>query len=184
VKFLAEVLEESDRLVLFGPHTPETVSYWKLDPRRVELGGLLPAQELLRRLRAEFEVLFVPMSFEVAGHAANMKVGFPSKIADYTATGVPMLICGPAYCSAVRWALANSPCAEVVTSEANGELRAAIDRLRSLPHRQFLGSQALKIGRQLFSHEVVTRRFLSALQTLGKVQPQSIDCETAAPDNR
>ena len=76
---------------------------WGLDLPNIRLGGLLKSDELLRRLRADADVLFVPMSFAADDHD-NMRMGFPSKLTDYTAVGLPLLIAGPADCSAVRWA--------------------------------------------------------------------------------
>lgn len=163
LKLLTEVFEQGDKLVLFGPHTSESLRYWNLEAENIELAGLLPANELLHRLRTEFDVLFVPMSFEVAGHADNMRMGFPSKIADYTATGVPLLICGPDYCSAVRWAREWEDVAEVVTSEQPGELAKAVERLRSVRYRELLAGRALEIGNRLFSYSAVETAFLTEL---------------------
>lgn len=163
LKRLAGSLAPEDRLVLFGPHTPESLSNWQLEQKNIELGGLLPAGELLERLRKEFDVLFVPMSFDMGGHDDVMRLGFPSKIADYTATGVPLLVCGPEYCSAVQWARSNHPVAEVVASEDSGELATALSRLRSLEHRNFLARRALDVGERLFSHAIAESIFFSAL---------------------
>lgn len=113
-------------LVLFGPITSEQAKSAGLDRPNVKLGGLIPATELLLRLRAEADVLFVPMSFAMEDRA-NMRMGFPSKLTDYTAAGLPMLICGPPDCSAVRWAHSYTRVAQVAAGE--DELGAAAARL-------------------------------------------------------
>ena len=56
-----------------------------------------------------------------------MKISFPSKLTDYTATGLPLLIHAPAYSSAVRWARAEHDVAEIVDEPGEAPLRAAID---------------------------------------------------------
>jgi len=87
-----------------------------------------------------------------------MEMAFPSKLADYTATGVPLLIYGPSYCSAVAWARDNAGVAEVVETE--DDLSSAIKRLVTNPdHRIALGKRALNIGREYFSHARVQQRF-------------------------
>src|SRR5687768_10395858 len=101
-------------------------------------------------LREEADALFVPMSFDESDRA-NMEMAFPSKLADYTATGLPLLIYGPAYCSAVVWARDNQGVAEVVEDKA--DLSDAINRLANDPsHRVALGKRALATGREYFTH--------------------------------
>jgi hypothetical protein len=163
LRTLAESLEADDELFLFGPHTRGTVKNWNLDMAAIKLGGLLPSGDLLGRLRQDFDVLFVPMSFYDRGHSTNMRLAFPSKLADYTAVGLPLLICGPDYCSAVRWARENAPVAEIVSSKSAREMREAIGRLRSADYRELLGRRALNIGATLFSYERAQHIFCSAL---------------------
>jgi len=81
-------------------------------------------------------------------------MGFPSKLADCSAIGVPLLIYGPNYCSAVRWARENPGVAEVV--EAPDGLAEVVQRLAGDPVlRQELGTRALEIGHRYFAHETV-----------------------------
>jgi hypothetical protein len=91
-----------------------------------------------------------------------MEMAFPSKLADYTATGVPLLIYGPSYCSAVTWARENPGVAEVVESEP--DLAAAIARLAGDPdHRVALGKRALDTGREYFTHARTQQLFHQSL---------------------
>ncbi|HEU4836374.1 MAG TPA: hypothetical protein VFS90_18235, partial [Pyrinomonadaceae bacterium] len=161
---LQKALEPVDgRLLIFGPLTEIEAQQVGLTHRNTRIGGLLSSTELLKRLREEADGLFVPMSF-AASDRANMEMAFPSKLADYTATGVPLLIYGPSYCSAVAWARENAGVAEVV--EAESELATAVAQLANNPdHRLALGKRALDIGRQYFTHARVQQifyQFLSA----------------------
>ncbi len=101
------------RLLLFGPLLPEDVRSRGLDLPHVVQCGLVSFRELIERCRAEADFLYVPMSFDPSDRA-NMELSFPSKLTDYTAAGLPLLIRGPAWCSAVRWAKENSGVAEVI----------------------------------------------------------------------
>jgi len=114
-------------------------------------------------LREEADTLFVPMSFRLADRA-NMELAFPSKLADYTAAGLPLLIYGPPYCSAVAWAHENSGVAEVVQTEQRTELAQALARLATDPARRLdLAKKALQVGRQYFAHDAVQQVFDRAL---------------------
>jgi glycosyltransferase involved in cell wall biosynthesis len=145
------------RLLIFGPLTREVAQRIGLDDPQTEICGLLSAVDLLKRLRDEADALFVPMSFDACDRS-NMEMAFPSKLADYTATGVPLLIYGPSYCSAVAWAKENLGVAEVVESE--NDLAKSIAKLANNPdHRIALGQRGLSTGREYFSHARVQQRF-------------------------
>lgn len=153
------------RLLIFGPLTADQARQNGLDLANITICGLLPSPELINRLRNEADALFVPMSFDAA-ERSNMQMSFPSKLTDYTAVGVPLLIYGPSYCSAVGWAKANRGVAEVV--EAENELGAAVRRLANDPrHRMKLGTVALEIGRRHFSHSTVQDVFKRAITSRG-----------------
>jgi glycosyltransferase involved in cell wall biosynthesis len=149
----------SGRLLIFGPTTPAEAQQFGLnDP---EVRGLLPAAELVTTLRDEADALFVPMSFDAADRS-NMEMAFPSKLADYTATGLPLLIYGPAYCSAVTWARENPGVAAVVESEP--DLTSAITLLANNPDTRIaLGRRALHAGRDYFTHDRIQEQFYKAL---------------------
>jgi len=150
------------RLLLYGPHTPEQLKSWGLDLPNVFPQGMLPSGELLLRLQRDADFVFAPMAFDPTV-SFNMRMGFPSKIPDYTATGLPLLIWGPSYCSAVRWAQEYGPVAEVVATQNPEDPDAAIARLEDRVHRESLGRAARAIGTQLFSHENCFSVFRSAL---------------------
>lgn len=150
------------RLLIFGPTNQENARQNGFDDPRVVLGGMLRSDEVIARLRDEADALFVPMSFDPVDRA-NMELAFPSKLADYTATGLPLLIYGPTYCSAVHWAIDNVGVAEVVQSEDQSLLTQAIQRLADAPTRAALGERALEVGRRYFTHGVAQRIFHNAL---------------------
>ena len=144
------------RLLIFGPNQ------FGLDDPNTENCGLISSSQLLTRLREEAHALFVPMSFD-ASDRVNMQMAFPSKLADYTATGLPLLIYGPTYCSAVVWACENPGIAEVVETEAN--LSDAIARLAHDPDtRVALGKRALIVGREYFTHNRAKQIFHNAIR--------------------
>ena len=150
------------RVLIFGPLMPDAAIQSGLVD--AEVCGLLSWSDLMTRLRDEADALFVPMSFDACDRA-NMEMAFPSKLADCTATGLPLLIYGPDYCSAVSWACENQGVAEVVEDEKN--LGAVIQRLASDPvHRVSLGKRALDVGHEYFSHERVQQLFHQVLRSV------------------
>jgi glycosyltransferase involved in cell wall biosynthesis len=124
---------------------------------------LLKSTALLEELRRRVDVLFVPMSF-AAGDRANMEMGFPSKLTDYMAVGIPLLVVGPPYSSVVKWARDYADVAEVIDNNDVVNWDAAIRRLVTNPaHRFKLGRAALTVGHHLFSHAAAQTQFARAL---------------------
>ena len=147
------------KLTIFGPLSQEEARANALDGPNVVLKGLVSSDELLRQLREDADALFVPMSFS-QGDRRNMEMAFPSKLADYTAVGLPLVIYGPEYCSAVRWARENNGVAEIVVREDGYELSETIRRLAQDPdYRVKLGERALEVGQRYFASDVAQRVF-------------------------
>jgi glycosyltransferase involved in cell wall biosynthesis len=147
------------RLLIFGPTTAAEAQ--QLGLNNADIRGLVSSSELLTSLRNEADALFVPMSFDPADRV-NMEMAFPSKLADYTAAGLPLLIYGPTYCSAVTWARENASVAMVVDSETN--LPEAITLLANNPDTRIaLGRRALTAGREYFTHDRIREQFYKAL---------------------
>lgn len=157
------LLSLQGRLLLFTPLTPETAAGAGLTGRNVEVRGMLESPDLIKRCRDEADMLFVPMSFENVDRA-NTEISFPSKLTDYTAMGLPLLIHGPPYSSVVRWARDNPRVAEVVDTDDADRLAEAVKRLEKNPeYRTRLAAEALAVGNRLFSHATASATFHGAL---------------------
>jgi hypothetical protein len=156
--------ESGGQLEIFGPLTSEVAVRAGLAEPGVRLNGLVKAEEFVPLLRERVDLLFAPMSF-APEDAENMKLSFPSKLTDYTACGLPILIYGPEYSSAVRWAKANHGVACVVTDDSGPALREAVRVLQSDPAlRCDLATKAIELGARAFSAETAGRTFTDALR--------------------
>lgn len=63
----------------------------------------LPSAYLIDELHEQYDLLFSPQSFEDA-QLRLMETNFPSKLVDYSSSGIPCLIWGPSTSSSVIWA--------------------------------------------------------------------------------
>jgi hypothetical protein len=161
---LAKVLEKFDhKLIIYSPLSQESIQQLGLNQSNVTTRSLIPSQKLIYTLRQEADVLFVPMSFD-QDERPNMEMSFPSKLTDYTGIGLPLLIWGPSYCSAVRWARDNLEVAEVVETKESTNLLYSIKKLtENLEYRRKLANNALIMGFNYFSHSNVIRQFYQSL---------------------
>lgn len=158
----AALRQVGGRLLIFGLDATG-VSRSGLDAPNVEARGLMPSADMIRAFREEADTLVVPMSFDPA-HRHNMRAGFPSKLADYTAAGLPLLVTGPSDSSAVLWVGENAPVAEVVTQPGAEPLVPALLRLKEdAAHRVALAAAAIRVGEKFFAPERARETFLGAI---------------------
>jgi glycosyltransferase involved in cell wall biosynthesis len=174
---LGRILRELEgRLLLFGPHDVRALSAMGVNLQNVEIGGVLNSAELIRRLRLDADVLFLPMSFRPED-SKWFALNFPSKLTDYTATALPILIWGPKESSAVKWATMEPGVAAVVTNPDECVMAATLNRLRQDANwRSRLGSAAAEAGQRYFSPESAQSTFYESLHRLPK---QSESCISA-----
>jgi len=157
---LAEALEPMDaKLVLFsGGYVTQAL----LARRNVQAREFVASELLAEELRQAVDVLFLPMSFAPRDRT-NQTLGFPSKLTEYTAACLPLLVCGPAYCSAARWARENPGVAELVETQDRAALGTALSLLADADHRARLALRAAEVGSAMFSYEAVHAKFVAAL---------------------
>jgi glycosyltransferase involved in cell wall biosynthesis len=149
------------RLLLFGPFDFASLKAKGINTQCVSLSGMLESQELIKRLNADADVVFVPESFE-SGHAMNLS--FPSKLTDYTAAATPLLIWGPEGSAAVNWAAAEPGVAAVVTEQNERSMAKMLERLAAdSGWRRQLSAAAVEVGKRYFSAERAEAVFYDAL---------------------
>jgi glycosyltransferase involved in cell wall biosynthesis len=141
------------RLLVYGEAPPESASAIRQEPNIEWRGRVDSSQELVEQCRAEAHAMYVPMSYRQQDRP-NMEVSFPSKLADYTAVGLPLIVDGPEYCSTVRWSRENPGTAEIITDESADALAEAVARLlRDPAHRLQLANEAIRLGQQYFGFD-------------------------------
>jgi hypothetical protein len=159
---MAIALQEiGGRLLVFGPKPFAAVDAFLQEPN-LELQGTLSSPEMIRRCREQAHAIFVPMSYSKSDRH-NMEISFPSKLADCTATGLPLIIDGPGYCSAVRWARENPGVSEIVTEESVDGLRTALQQLQDPAVRLRLAREAIRRGKEYFGHDRAFSTLMNAL---------------------
>jgi glycosyltransferase involved in cell wall biosynthesis len=158
------------RLLVYGDSSPEAASAISQELNIEWRGRVESSRELIRQCRAEAHTIYVPMSYREQDRP-NAEISFPSKLADCTAVGLPLIVDGPEYCSTVRWARENPGVAEVITDESVDSLAEAVARLlQDSAHRFRLAREAISLGQQYFGFD----RAVSILYSkLASPQPTS-----------
>jgi hypothetical protein len=107
-------------------------------------------------------LLYLPASFHER-ERVDVSTLFPSKLADYTAVGLPVLVWGPAYSSAARWAADNPGATELVTGPGPAALQPALQRLSDPVHAARVATAGVAAGARDFDPLAVRSRFWGAL---------------------
>lgn len=151
---LAKVLKiYNGQLNIYSPLTIDQAKSFGLAQPHINLMGMLSSNELIERLHNEADALFIPMSFNDK-HRTSTEVSFPSKLVDYTASGLPLFIYGPPYCSAIKWAKENYFMTEIVDSKDNHTFESAVKRLLfDVDHCKKLAKDSINAGNLFFSYE-------------------------------
>ena len=121
--------ERSDiELHVFGPkpHWPSDVIDHYRNTERYH--GSLPPDEMNTKI-SEFDAILVTMSFNES-LKKRMMTSFPSKLIEGVQHGLPIIVWGPSYCSAVDWARRGDR-AMMVTEPSAGALVEAIENTYS-----------------------------------------------------
>ena len=150
------------RLEVFGPNPRWTSGAVAEFRSRGLYHGFIPSNELTESLQ-QFQAALVVMSFSPS-HRRRMATSFPSKMIDATQVGLPVVIWGPEYCSAVKWAR-NGERALCVTDPNPSAIRAALEELASSPAEQErLAKSSREAAATDFNHERIQTQFIDALR--------------------
>jgi glycosyltransferase involved in cell wall biosynthesis len=167
---IADVIEEMGGLLnVYGPYNRQDLANMGLNHTGVTALGLLPSRDVILAMRETAQVLIAQMSFRLEDKE-NIKRCFPSRLADYTATGVPVLIYAPPYSSAIRWGLEQKGVVALVDTRDKETLRSTLVQIASdATLRQQMGANALKVGSEFFSAERSRSVFYKALLSPGNL---------------
>jgi glycosyltransferase involved in cell wall biosynthesis len=122
----------------------------------------IPPNQLIESLRC-YNAVLVVMSFDAAMQR-RMSTSFPSKLTEAMQLGLPIVIWGPEYCSAVQWARRGDR-ALCVTNPNPSTLRRRIEELAgSQSEQEGLAARARDAAEGDFNPERIQAQFIAALQ--------------------
>ena len=161
VDAIAGVLKENGhQLILYsGTKPPEGFT-----PQHIERRDPVPAAQLVERLHEEADLLLLYTDFS-SSMREIVKTLFPSKMVDYTAAAVPIVVVAPGYACIVDYLRSRPMAAELVTDNNPEVVASAIERLLAQSEkRKMLAEGAMEAGLQDFDHAKVFGQFCDALR--------------------
>ena len=150
------------RLEVFGPNPLWTSGAVDEFRSRGVYRGFIAPNELAESLQ-KFQAALVVMSF-APSHRRRMTTSFPSKMIDAMQLSLPVVIWGPEYCSAVKWARRRKR-AFCVTDPNPSAIRRALEELAASPAEQErLAESSREAAATDFNHERIQAQFVDALR--------------------
>lgn len=131
LRAFADIVQQvNGSLHLYGSHSHEALQREGLLHDAIIPHASIPWAETYQHLTQHACALFCPVSFQPAD-ATIMRMLFPSKLADYTACGLPIIIWGPDDSSAVAWARARDHAAFVCTDPGGKGIADFLTKLQT-----------------------------------------------------
>ena len=132
--------------------------------------GGFPASELWQKVQAECDAVWLPY----AHHDHNQRLyatHFPSKLTEYMALGMPVLITGPAHATGVKWGAAHADATVTLPDAGAAEIAAAVEKLRNDPEARVAIAAKSRGGDQDFDPVRIREQFMAVLQSAASSRP-------------
>jgi glycosyltransferase involved in cell wall biosynthesis len=164
VKMLSAIREASVRLIVWG-HAPGGAAAPLAEARDVvDLRGFVPSHKAWEAVKRECDAVIFPYLDPPGAMERMYSIHFPSKLPEYLALGMPILMVGPACATGVKWASRNNEAVLLPESATCDSWIAALHQLRSdNALRTRLGTVALAAGARDFNPLDIQKRFQSVL---------------------
>lgn len=164
-KFADIIGQKGHQLYLLSNMSPAEVNDIKFRYKNVHLVPWIKTDHLIEYLCRRVDVLVLFQDYNPVNLEANA-INFPSKLSDYTQTGLPILIIGPKKGSAYKFAEANGNSFWYVAGDGaidQEALSTILKDFQDVAKRQKMGGAASKIGKELFSSSVANALFTAKI---------------------
>lgn len=129
--------------------------------------GFAPAEVTWQHIRAECDALLLP--YHSLEYALLYRTHFPSKLPEYLALRMPVVIIGPAYATGVVWGRRNPDAAMTLVDPDSRMLEEALAHLRcSATLRINLAEAAYAAGQRDFDPRKIREAFCSTLAEVAR----------------
>lgn len=126
----------------------------------VELRGFKPASEAWSGIQRDCDAVWLAYPVPAGEFERLYRHHFPSKLPEYLALGLPVIVTGPSYATGVHWALANNQAAIArVDPSVDDMIRVFSDLTGSADLRGSLAREAISAGNRDFDPALIVRTF-------------------------
>lgn len=140
----------------------------------VELRGFKPAREVWAEIQRDCDAVWLPYPVPAGEFERLYRCHFPSKLPEYLALGLPVIVSGPAYATGVKWGLAQNKavitCIDPEPAGVSGLLR---DLAGNAELRLQLAKAGFAAGERDFAPARIVAQFKRTLAEAAQVSSHS-----------
>jgi glycosyltransferase involved in cell wall biosynthesis len=128
-------------------------------------GRISPPEKAWDAVKSECDAVILPYAWEAETDSTDLyRTHFPSKLPEYLALGMPVIVMGPDYATGVRWAVRNADSVLTLTKNDPASWQERLESLRQSPdERVRLAKAALVVGQRDFNPADIRGKFLNTL---------------------
>jgi len=171
VKMLPAIRTAGARLLVWGHKPGGAAAPLAAATDVVELRGFVPSSRAWKEVKHECDAVVFPYLDPPGAMERMYSIHFPSKLPEYLALGMPILMVGPECATGLKWAKRNPGVVLLPDEPTHEGWVASLERLRGeAPLRAALGAAAWAAGGRDFDPAAIRSRFLRALgETAGSL---------------
>ena len=127
----------------------------------IDYRGFVPAMDAWRSVQRECDAVILPYPNPAGPLERLYRHHFPSKLPEYLALGLPVIVTGPSYATGVKWALRNADAAQSWTETDPNEFAQVLTVLREdASRRTELAEHGFAAGERDFEPRRIRAEFL------------------------
>lgn len=171
LRLLPALRSANARIVLYsrrpaGPYAAlaeaEDVCEWR---------GFVPAAEAWSAIQRDCDAVWLPYPNPAGRMERLFRHHFPSKLPEYLALGMPVVVTGPGFATGARWAADHPSAAVFAPADDLGELAQLLIRLREQgPLRRSLAEGAWTAGEAQFSPRELVAKFNAHIERAARAR--------------
>ncbi|MDI1335072.1 MAG: glycosyltransferase [Lacunisphaera sp.] len=152
------------RLVLYGRAPGPELAALAAATDCCEFRGFVPSAAAWAGIQRDCDAVWLPYPNPAGSMERLYRHHFPSKLPEYLALGMPVIVTGPDYATGVRWARANAAAVVVASGADQAEMTALFQTLAT-DHaaRRQLAERGWAAGQRDFDPAAICAQFLAHL---------------------
>jgi glycosyltransferase involved in cell wall biosynthesis len=164
VRLIPALRASGSRLIVYArPPGPDCSELYTASDC-VELRGFKPAAEAWEGIQRDCDAVWLAYPVPAGEFERLYRCHFPSKLPEYLALGLPVIVSGPAFATGVRWALNNPGAVIGLTDPSVADMaRVFTDLAGSAGTREELARQGIAAGNRDFDPTLIIRTFQQAM---------------------
>ncbi|MDQ8004876.1 MAG: glycosyltransferase [Pedobacter sp.] len=164
IKFAHEIETSGHKLILLSNITLNVLRENGLKTNNIVIGGWVEAKDLVEYIQKNIDILLLIQDMSKFSKQ-SVSTNFPSKLVDYTLTGLPIVIIGKEYSSGIKFAKANPEIFYTVEEIASQQIKKLTDCSVDFNVRRKFGEKAYKFGKENFANHIIKTKFYGFIKS-------------------